>query len=99
MSIPLITMFHQSQLPATPCAATRPVTTSGVSAANVVATIEAPASHQARCGPTGSIRSRLSPPFFVKRRPMPVGKQEIGDDDRPVNRSKCHEGRDEMAVF
>ena len=46
VSIPLITMFHQSQLPATPFAATSPVTTSGVSAANVVATIAAPASHQ-----------------------------------------------------
>ena len=45
MSMPLITQFHQSQLPATPCVATSPVTTSGVSAANVVATIAAPASH------------------------------------------------------
>ena len=38
--------FHQSQLPATPYLATSPATTSGVSAAKVVATIEVPASHQ-----------------------------------------------------
>ena len=38
--------FHQSQLPATPYFATSPATTSGVSAAKVVATIEVPASHQ-----------------------------------------------------
>ena len=46
VSMPLATMFHQSQLPAMPLRATRPVTTSGVSAANVVATIDVPASHQ-----------------------------------------------------
>ena len=45
VSIPLIARHHHNQLPATPFAATKPVTTSGVSAANVVATIEAPASH------------------------------------------------------
>ena len=38
--------FHQSQLPATPNLATSPATTSGVSAAKVVATIDVPASHQ-----------------------------------------------------
>ena len=43
VSIPLISMFHQIQLPATPWAKTRPVTTSGVSAAKVVATMLAPA--------------------------------------------------------
>ena len=37
---------HHSQLPEIPCEYTSPVTTSGVSAANVVATIEVPASHQ-----------------------------------------------------
>src|SRR5688500_15849497 len=41
-----MTMFHHSQLPATPLAATMPVTASGVSAANVVATMDVPASHQ-----------------------------------------------------
>ena len=44
--MPLISMLHQSQLPAMPKLATRPVTASGVSAAKVVATIEVPASHQ-----------------------------------------------------
>jgi hypothetical protein len=42
---PEMAPFHQSQLPATPYLETRPATTSGVSAANVVATIEVPASH------------------------------------------------------
>ncbi len=41
-----MTMFHQSQFPATPYLATSSVTASGVSTANVVATIDVPASHQ-----------------------------------------------------
>ncbi len=40
-----MSMLHHSQLPAMPKLATRPVTARGVSAANVVATIEVPASH------------------------------------------------------
>ncbi len=43
--MPLISMLHQSQLPAMPKLATSPVTASGVSAAKVVATIDVPASH------------------------------------------------------
>ena len=43
--MPLATKLHHSQLPAIPPFATMPVTASGVSAANVVATIEVPASH------------------------------------------------------
>ena len=38
--------FHHSQFPAIPPCATIPVTAKGVSAANVVATIDVPASHQ-----------------------------------------------------
>jgi hypothetical protein len=49
--MPLITMFHHSQLPAMPFFATNPVTNSGVSAANVVATIDVPASHQGTSRP------------------------------------------------
>ena len=45
VSIPLMTKFHHNQFPAMPFFATKPVTASGVSAANVVATIEVPASH------------------------------------------------------
>src|SRR2546422_124042 len=40
--MPLASRFHHSQFPATPFRATRPVTASGVSAANVVATIDVP---------------------------------------------------------
>ena len=51
VSMPLITKFHHSQLPAMPFDSTSPVTTSGVSAANVVATIDVPASHQGASRP------------------------------------------------
>ena len=43
--------LHQIQLPAMPLRATRPATASGVSAANVVATIDVPASHHGRLRP------------------------------------------------
>ena len=49
--MPLATKFHQSQFPAMPLRATKPVTTSGVSAAKVVATMEVPASHQGTLRP------------------------------------------------
>mgnify|MGYP001481575452 CR=1 FL=1 len=49
--MPLITMFHHSQLPAMPFLATNPVTKRGVSAANVVATIDVPASHHGALRP------------------------------------------------
>ena len=57
--------FHQSQLPATPLVATMPVTASGVSAANVVATIDVPANHHGRSRPDRKNRDRLRP----ERRP------------------------------
>ena len=44
--MPLKRKLHHSQLAAIPCCATCPVTQRGVSAANVVATIDVPASHQ-----------------------------------------------------
>src|SRR6478672_3753503 len=72
VSIPLITMFHHSQFPATPFEATMPVTTSGVSAAKVVATIDAPASHHDTCRPEMKYSLRLSPPFFVNASPIPA---------------------------
>src|SRR5258707_8443131 len=72
VSMPLMRKFHQSQFPATPFFATSPVTTSGVSAAKVVATMLAPASHQLTLRPDRKYCSMLSPPFFVKRRPMPI---------------------------
>jgi hypothetical protein len=46
-----MTKFHQSQLPAIPFLATKPVTASGVSAAKVVATIDVPASHHGTLRP------------------------------------------------
>ena len=59
-----MTMFHHSQLPAIPFDATMPATASGVSTANVVATIEVPASHH------GSDRPEMknSATFFPARR-------------------------------
>ena len=49
--IPESARFHHSQLPATPYFTTSPVTASGVSAANVVATMEVPASHHGSARP------------------------------------------------
>src|SRR5688572_2870230 len=49
--MPLITRFHHSQLPATPLDTTMPVTANGVSAENVVATIDVPASHHGASRP------------------------------------------------
>src|ERR1043165_6081200 len=72
VSMPLISIFHHSQFPATPCDETSPVTTSGVSAANVVATIDAPASHHGTARPEMKYSLRLSPPFFVNAKPMPA---------------------------
>ena len=55
---------HQIQLPAIPCFATTPHTNRGVSAANVVATIDVPASHQDTSrpdvGPCGDVMPQLS---------------------------------------
>src|SRR6185503_3029559 len=76
VSMPLISMFHHSQFPATPCAETRPVTTSGVSAANVVATMDAPASHHGTARPEMKYSLRLSPPRFVKAKPMPADNRK-----------------------
>ena len=85
VSMPLISMFHHSQLPATPCADTSPVTTSGVSAANVVATIDAPASHHGTARPEMKYSLRLSPPFFVNANPMPADRSEVRGDNGPVD--------------
>jgi hypothetical protein len=43
--------FHIIHVPAMPSVATSPVTASGVSAANIVATMEVPTSHQGRLRP------------------------------------------------
>src|SRR5438876_7005113 len=76
VSMPLIARHHHSQFPATPFAATIPVTTSGVSAANVVATIDAPANHHGTCRPDRKYSLRLSPPFFVNAKPMPADRRK-----------------------
>src|SRR5215510_2627837 len=76
VSMPLISMFHHSQFPATPCDDTNPVTTSGVSATNVVATIDAPASHQGTARPEMKYSLRLSPPRFVNAKPMPAERRK-----------------------
>src|SRR4029450_4639025 len=60
--MPLITKFHHSQLPATPLVATRPVTTSGVSAAKVVATMAVAASHQGGRRPAREYQANAPPP-------------------------------------
>src|SRR5712691_7132589 len=76
VSIPLMTKFHQSQLPATPLVATSAATTSGVSAAKVVATIAVPASHHGTWRPERKYSSRLLPPRLVKKSPIAVQKRK-----------------------
>ena len=53
--------FHQIQLPAMPLRATMPVTASGVSAANVVATMDVPDNHHGRSRPARKYCWRLRP--------------------------------------
>src|SRR5271157_5818799 len=65
VSMPLATMFHHSQLPAIPLRATSPVTTSGVSAAKVVATIEVPASHHGTFRPERKNSLMLEPALLL----------------------------------
>ena len=69
-----MTMFHHSQLPATPLAATSPVTSSGVSAANVVATIEAPGEPPGNLTPRQEVLAEAcaSPRRGGKKSPIPV---------------------------
>src|SRR5438552_2053098 len=74
--MPLISMFHHSQLPATPCADTSPVTTNGVSAANVVATIDAPASHHGTWRPEMKYSLKLSPPRRVNANPIAAERRK-----------------------
>jgi hypothetical protein len=69
--MPDITELHHTQLPAIPCCATNPVTASGVSAPNVVATIEMPASHHGTLRPDTKNSLMLFPPRRAKYRPIP----------------------------
>ena len=62
--------LHQIQLPAMPSRATRPATASGVSAANVVATIDVPASHHGRLRPVRKNSLMLLPPRRAYQTPM-----------------------------
>ena len=63
-------MFHQSQLPAMPFCPTSSVTASGVSAANVVATIDIPASHHDNFLPERKKFSVDPPAFFEYIKPI-----------------------------
>ena len=71
VSIPLATKFHQSQLPAIPRVATNPVTTSGVSAANVVATIDVPASHHGTLRPESINETKIAERLYTPDMPPP----------------------------
>ena len=61
VSAPPSMKFHHSQLPAMPSLATMPVTASGVSAENDVATIDVPSSHQGRLRPLRKYSEMLLP--------------------------------------
>ncbi len=57
---------HQNQFPASPCSAMRPCTASGVSAANVVATMDVPAIHHGSARPDTKYSAMLLPARFRK---------------------------------
>ena len=69
--MPLITNDHHSQLPAMPYFTVSPVTASGVSAANVVATIEVPASHHGIARPPRKYSADEAPARRAKTTPRP----------------------------
>src|SRR5437016_12755701 len=68
--MPLKRKLHQNQFAAMPFFATCPVTQRGVSAANVVATIEVPASHQETSRPETKKSFVEALAFLRKYRPM-----------------------------
>ena len=70
--MPPIPHCHQSQFCQMPPFATSPETTSGVSAAKVVAIIAEPASHHETARPATKYSSSDSPPFFVNFSPIPI---------------------------
>src|SRR5579884_4301480 len=69
--IPLAAMFHHSQFPAIPFFATKPVTASGVSTANVVATIDVPVSHHGAARPDRKYSPTLLPLPRANHSPIP----------------------------
>ena len=68
--MPVIKNAHQTQLPETPFWRTMSVTKFGVSALNVVATMEIPNSHQGIFRPDKKNSFELEPAFLDTRRPM-----------------------------
>ena len=64
--MPPINALHQNQLPYIPLSRAIFDTARGVSAANVVATIEVPASHQGRLRPATKNSLMLRPARFEK---------------------------------
>ena len=88
-----MTMFHQSQLPATPCVATRPVTTSGVSAAKVVAIIAEPASHHEHRAARDEVLLERFAALLRELEADADRQREVGEDDAPVEKRQAHAGR------
>src|SRR5688500_6377953 len=64
VSIPPIRKFHQSQFPDIPLSSTNSATARGVSAANVVATMDNPAINQGRLRPPRKKEERFLLAFF-----------------------------------
>ncbi len=70
VNIPVSKNAHQTQLPETPSFRTNSVTKPGVSAANVVATIETPNNHQGIFLPDKKYSEVFFPAFFDTQSPM-----------------------------
>src|SRR3954453_14162212 len=81
---PVSTNAHQTQFPATPLRRTMSVTRFGVSALNVVATIESPASHHGTARPEAKNSDVLRPARLPKKS---AGPKQISSDARTISQS------------
>src|SRR4051812_39825590 len=82
--MPVSTNAHHAQFPATPCLRTMSVTSKGVSLANVVATIDSPASHQGTDRP----ETKNSVVLLPARRPKNnAGAKHNARDPTTINQS------------
>src|SRR5687767_1038955 len=91
--MPVRTNAHQTQFPATPVRLTMSVTRLGVSALNVVATIERPASHHGTARPDSKNSEVLRP---ARRAKNSAGPKQIRSEAPTMNQSsavRCIVGR------
>src|SRR6188508_2130558 len=94
--MPVSTNAHHTQLPATPLRRTMSVTRFGVSALNVVATIDKPASHQGTARPETKNSEVLRPARLPKKS---AGPKQIRREARTISQSsgeRCMDAAESM---